>query len=79
MVSCRVLSSLAAEDVGGELPPESGSVELAVRRENAEVVEIVGGRAVVARVVLELAKVVQRGDLRGGKLGTTEDQNEQER
>ena len=54
---------LTGQDVTCELTPMGGDGEIGVGGEDAEVVEVVGGAAVVSVRVLKLAKVVERGDL----------------
>ena len=51
------------ENVRGEFTPVGGGIEVIIRGEDAKVVEIVCGTAVVAISILELTKVVQCGDL----------------
>jgi hypothetical protein len=52
-----------SEDVGWELPPVGGGGEVCVGREDAEVIKVVGGAAVVAVGVLELTEIVEGGYL----------------
>ena len=54
---------LAGEDIAGQLAPMGGDGEIGVSGEDAEVVEVIGGTAVVSVRVLELAKVVEGCDL----------------
>ena len=54
---------LSGEDVAGELAPVRGHGHLGVGGEDAEVVEVVGSAAIVSVRVLELAEVVECGDL----------------
>ena len=54
---------LASENVAGELAPVGGDGKIGVGGEDAEVVEVVGGAAVVSVRVLEFSKVVECGDL----------------
>ena len=49
---------LSGEDVARELSPVGGDGEIGVGGENAEVVEVVCGTAVVAVRILELPEVV---------------------
>ena len=54
---------LASEDVARELTPVGGDGEIGVGREDAEVVEVICSARVVSVRVLELAEVVECGDL----------------
>lgn len=67
----------SGEDVAGEFAPVGGGVEIGVSGENAEVVEIVSGAAVVPVRVLELAKVVKSGYLFKGELECEKDEGEE--
>ena len=60
---------LAGEDIAGQLAPMGGDGEIGVGGEDAEVVEVVGSAAVISVRVLELAKVVEGGDLFESNLG----------
>ena len=60
---------LAGEDVARELTPVGGDGEIGVGREDAEVVEVICGARVVSVRVLELAEVVECGDLFERDLG----------
>ena|SRR5277367_6652162 len=53
----------SGENIGCEFSPMCGSVQIVIGRENAEVVEIICCSAIVTVCILELSKVVKRGDL----------------
>ena len=59
---------LPREDVGGELSPVRGDVQVRVGGEDAEVIEVVRGARIVPASVLELSKVIQGGYLFEGEL-----------
>ena len=53
----------SSKDIASEFTPVCGDCKFRVGREDTEVVEVVGGAAVVSVRVLEFSKVVECGDL----------------
>jgi len=62
----------SGEDVGGELSPVSGKVEVGIGGEDEEMVEVLGCTGVVSVGVLELSVVVESEDGLGSELGGKE-------